>query len=121
MQDKADCLTKRWDIEYDEEWREISNEAPWLTFKSDWKVKVIPPWAGAMARFVVEKNGKSVSVYYDVYDRLGFYGEPYFEAYPIYGDTQRYGRDEVDTMMKDIDEELNRKDDVDGRHYARNN
>lgn len=100
-------MHKRIDVEVDENWREICDQVPYLSFQPDWKVKVIPPFGGAMARFVIEKNGKSISVYYDTMDRLGFVGQPYFEAYPINNDAARFGRDEVDEMMKAISEELN--------------
>ena len=106
----SDYLRDRWYVENIEEWEKVSWDVPYLSFRSDWRVKIIPPCGGAMARFVVEKNGKTVSVYYDVYNRLGYYGEPYFEAYPINGEAARYSRSKVDDMINDIEKELNQYD-----------
>ena len=76
----------RYKIEKEEDWRGWIDKIPFLQFKEGWKVKVIPPFSGAMARFIVEHNGKSVSVYLDCDNSLGYFskqvGEPYWEVCP---------------------------------------
>ena len=47
----------RYKIEAEEKWREWSGKVPAIKFDAGWCVKVIPPFAGAMARFLVEANG----------------------------------------------------------------
>lgn len=85
-------------------------------FKEEWDVKIIPPFAGAIIRFVVRHKNKIVSVYFDGYSNLGFvYDEqgqpiPYWEAYPINSDIMRYELGEENTMLKDIEDELNSGD-----------
>lgn len=75
-------------------------------------LKIIPPFAGAIIRFVIDYNGKHVSVYFDVYSELGWmYNNdeqpiPYFEYYDGV-DTHRYYLDESEQMMNDIRNFLN--------------
>jgi len=111
MGDYASKILKRANVERDEDWRGASAAAADLTFQSNWKVRIIPPWAGAMARFVVSKGHKKVSVYFDTDDRLGIMGKkPYYEIYPAAdGDTARFTPDEADEMMLAIRKSLNRK------------
>ena len=84
-------------LEHEENWREWVRKIPSINFKNDWAVTVIPPFASAMARFLVKKNNKEVSVYLDCYDNLGFVGEPYWEIHPYKDDVHR-------VLMNDIDE-----------------
>ena len=56
-------------------------EIPYLQFKESWEVTVIPPFGGAVVRFLVKKGDIGASVYLDCYDKLGCYGEPYWEVY----------------------------------------
>lgn len=98
--------------ESEEHWREWCGKLPYLHFKEKYEVKIIPPFAGALARFVVKYNDKLVSVYFDGYSKLGWMYDnndepiPYFEAYPIEDDTRRYFITDSDQMMKDIESEL---------------
>lgn len=87
-------------------WRFWMDKIPFIKFPSEWKVKITPPFAGAMIRFKVEKEDVDfeVSVYLDCYDILGYYGSPYWEVYPYYGDTQRISMDDVDGLLKSIEE-----------------
>jgi hypothetical protein len=72
-------------LESNERWREV--EIPAISFPAGWMVQLVPPFAGAMARFVATNtHGVKVSVYYDVNDTLGFVGQPYWEVYPVEGD-----------------------------------
>ena len=85
---------------------------PALHFEKEWDVKIIPPFAGAIIRFVIDYNGKHVSVYFDAYSELGWMYDkdeqpiPYFEYYDGV-DTHRYYLDESEQMMNDIRNFLN--------------
>lgn len=108
----ADYILTRSSIEAAEEWRSWGKKLPWLKFKPEWEVLIIPPFLGALTRFAIRNDtGKQVSVYFDGYAKLGlmYEGEtpiPYFEAYPIDGNTRRYLLSETDQMMTDIEQEL---------------
>jgi len=90
------------DVEILQEYKKWSLEIPYINFPSNWEVKIVPPIGGAIIRFVVKRkdSDKSVSVYLDCYDRLGYVGEPYWEIYPVKDDTHR-------CLMNDIEELLN--------------
>lgn len=92
-------MLERYKIEMEEKWREWSRNIPAISFDAGWAVKVIPPFAGAMARFIVEKDGKTASVYLDCYDSLGYVGKPYWEVYPVDGDTGRCLMNETDELL----------------------
>ncbi|MCE9567428.1 MAG: hypothetical protein K8U57_35960 [Planctomycetes bacterium] len=82
---------------------------PWLTLPSGYSFKVTFPFAGAAARFRVCKTDhpdRDVSVYLDTKDVLGHVGSPYWEAYPIGGDTMRFGLAEGKELIDAIVEEL---------------
>lgn len=82
---------ERAQIERAENWRDAVDRMPYLSFPADWRVAVIPPFAGALARFLVMRSQSQVSVYADFHDALGCYGEPYWEIHPdITGDCERY-------------------------------
>ncbi len=92
---------------------------PPLHFKPEWDVHVLPPFGGAMMRFVVSYKGSAVSVYCDFYSQLGFFNgenEPYWEMYPrtyvdqhgnMRADTARFALDDTEGLMKTIEKELN--------------
>ena len=107
-----DVYYKRLLIESKEKWREWCNKIPALKFDSDWDVKIIPPFGGALARFTVRKGDKHVSVYFDAYSALGaMYDEagdpiPYYEVFNG-EDTPRYYLNEADEMMEYIRSVLN--------------
>lgn len=87
-----------------EKWMEA---IPDITFPGDWKVKIIPPFGGALIRFRVKKGERKVSVYFDAYDQLGVMGVPYWEIYPnAYGDTERYLMDDVEGLVEGINDAL---------------
>ena len=97
---------KRYEVECQEKWKEIISQIPSLKFKKKWEVIIIPPFAGAVARFLIAKKGEHIcSVYLDWYKRLGFCGgEPYYEIYPnLEGDTSRYTLNQTDELLKEID------------------
>jgi len=93
----------RYKIEQAEDWRPICDKIPFIKFPSDWEVKVIPPFAGAVARFLVKKGNKTVSVYCDWYERLGFFGAPHWEIYPNKSDdNERFAVDDVAALLEAI-------------------
>ena len=90
---------ERYKIEDAEGWREWGDKIPALQFDPEWMVKIIPPFTGAMVRFMVRSGDKTASVYLDCHDSLGCMGEPYWEVYPIDGDTGRCLMAETDELM----------------------
>lgn len=108
---------QRYEVEAAERWRDISKEMPHLKFLPSWGVAIIPPFAGAVARFVVKKGKASVSVYADYYERLGCWAEPHWEIYPgPSGENERFSiATETDAMMAAIKKSLAKQ----GRERAR--
>ena len=73
-----------------DEWDKWQKEIPFINWPSEWGVKAIPAFAGAIIRYRVKTpKCEDVSVYLDCYDRLGCMRQPYWEVYPIDGDTFR--------------------------------
>lgn len=91
------------------EWRKWTKDIPAIPVKPDWMMKVIPPFGGAVARFQVQIADAWVSVYLDCYDELGIVGQPYWEVYPVNGDTARVLMNDVDELVDIIDEALNKQ------------
>lgn len=87
------------------ETRKWMGEIPHLNFKEHWKVKVIPPFGGAIIRFWIDCEDKHVSVYLDGYDMLGWMEQPYWEIYNG-EDTERFLFGEHEQMMARIEELL---------------
>lgn len=91
------------------EWKKWRDEIPFISFPSNWKIKIVPPIAGAIVRFHVTKEVLSdrISVYLDCYDMLGHMEEPYWEIYPDkeYG-CSRYGMYDISGLLKGIEESL---------------
>lgn len=100
-------------------------EVPTLQFKSDWEVKILPAFGGAIIRFLVRKGNASVSVYLDAHNRLG-YGStkdlhsgdstPYWEMYPYVSseypddyEERRFYMNETDKLLNDIEYSLNQQ------------
>jgi len=97
-------LMARSKIESEENWRELVDKIPVLNFKQEWDVKIIPPFSGAIARFMIIKNDKLVaSVYLDWYAQLGCMDSPYYELYSYENDVKRYLLDETEQLLKDIE------------------
>lgn len=92
------------------------HKLPFLSFPPHWKVKIAPPFAGAVIRFFVKteklSDDKAVSIYFDGYNQLGFSSceNGYWEAYPIDGDTHRVHFGEEEELLKVIDEQLQRNE-----------
>lgn len=91
----------RAEIEHHERWHDYTALIPWLSFPAGWQVQMIPPFAGAMARFRVRlPDGSEKSVYFDAHDALGCYGEPYWEVHPVQGDTARCAMNETEELIR---------------------
>ena len=85
------------------EWRKWMKEIPEITLPPGYSFVPIPPYRGAIVRFLVRKNDRQVSVYLDCYDMLGFMQKPYWEIYPAKdGDTERYDMNDVEELVKGI-------------------
>lgn len=93
-------------IEHQEGWRDWVKQIPSLKFDPEWMVKIIPPFGGAMARFLINLNHARVSVYLDCNDNLGCVGSPYWEVYPVDGDVARFLIHETDDLMACIERSL---------------
>lgn len=83
-------------------------EIPFLKFKLDWNVKVVPSY-DAVIRFLIKKEDSiEVSVYLDCYSLLGAVHEPYWEIYPSHdGDTFRCAMNDTESLLNEIDKSLN--------------
>ncbi len=103
-------IHNRYIIEEKENWKHWAQEIPFLQFDPSWKVKIIPPSAGAIIRFWVEKGNSSVSVYLDCLDRLGNVGEPYWEVYPVGDDVERFVMRATDELMECIKNSLQKQE-----------
>ena len=93
-------------VEADYHWREWIKEIPPLHFKPEWDVIIIPPYGGAIARFLVRYHNKKVSCYLDCYDELGYFGAPYWEIYPYEDDIYRIRMNDTKELMEKIQEVL---------------
>lgn len=106
----------RCSIETSEDWDGLIDKIPYIQFPADWEVSIIPPFMGAMVRFLVRRNDKpdnNVSVYMDSMNRLGHYGEddqgnpiPYWEIYPYGEDTGRCDLNDIPRLLEMIAETL---------------
>lgn len=97
---------ERCKIEETEGWREWVKKVPEITFRPEWAVKVIPPFSGAMVRFVVRLGENTASVYLDCHNALGYFDGPYWEVYPVDEDVGRVAMDDVAGLLDLIDRAL---------------
>ena len=83
------------------EWDKWIEEIPYIQFPLGWKIKIIPPYVGAVIRFLVSLPGKkgNISVYLDCYSILGCVDKPYWEVYPYKDDTIRVGLNEIEELL----------------------
>lgn len=95
------------------EWDKYMSTIPEITFPDGWRIKIIPPYAGAIIRFIASFKNKEISVYLDGFHMLGVYSfkseerVPYWEAYPINGDTFRCDMKDVNELIHAMKEEFN--------------
>lgn len=89
------------------EHRKWAQQMPKLKLDPDWEIKIIPPFGGAVVRFVIIQGDKSVSVYLDCYGLIGCIDHPYWEIYPDKeGDVERYDMDDIEGLINGIRESL---------------
>jgi hypothetical protein len=96
-------IVKIAEVETIQEYSKWEKLIPFIKFPKDWEVKMIPPFGGAIVRFVVKRGENFVSVYLDCYDRLGCYGKPYWEIYPCKPDTYRCDMNDIEDLLDAID------------------
>jgi len=84
------------------EHKKWAEQIPYISFPAEWKVKIIPPFGGAVIRFYVMQETAKVSAYLDCYDNIGYCGEPYWEIYPYKSDVFRCGMYETDKLLEAI-------------------
>lgn len=107
MSDRMDRFEQQFQVARLFEWEHWTESIPYIEFKPGWGVKVVPPFMGAIVRFLVEKDGCNVSVYLDCYDMLGSMGHPYWEIYPSDdGDTERFDMNDVTGLIDGIERSL---------------
>lgn len=84
--------------------KEWTNKIPFIEWPVGFKVKAVPPFAGAVIRyFIVNTKGAEVSIYLDCYDCLGYFGEPYWEIYPAPNEsTERFSMNDIDEMIEAV-------------------
>ena len=104
-EDRLKVLEAERIMEYDKWVKEI----PFISFDSNWQVKVIPPFCLAVCRFQIKKGDAFVSVYLDCYDNIGIFGAPYWEIYPYDDDVYRVEMNNVDELMLRITESINQQ------------
>lgn len=73
---------------------------PNIHFKEGWNVKVLPGYMGAFARFRVNDF---ISIYLDMFDRLGYYGSPYWELHDG-SDTLRFSMEDTEGLLSCINQ-----------------
>lgn len=83
----------------DEKYREWGNMIPEIVFPANLRVKLSPPFGGAAVRFVAVDGDAYASVYLDMDNSLGYGPGPYWEVYPVNGDTARFDMDDWQSMM----------------------
>lgn len=97
----TEFVIQRAQIEQAEDWTGIMDKIPFIQFPADWKVAIIPPFAGAVARFrVLLPGGETKSIYLDWHNRLGYCSGPYWEVYPVDGDTGRCLVNETEELLR---------------------
>lgn len=92
-------------MEKEFEWRKWAKEIPFIKFPADWEIAIIPPFTGAIVRFLVNTPlRKGVSIYLDCYGMLGACYEPYWEVYPDKeGDNSRFKINDIEGLLKCIE------------------
>lgn len=101
-------------IESHYEWRKWAQEIPYIKFPGNWEVKAIPPFGGAIIRYIIKHENSadnSISIYLDCYGELGVVDEPYWELYPdIDGQNWRCGMEDTEELLDRLHEILDRFD-----------
>jgi len=96
-------VMERYELERQENWEAHARNMPFFKFPPGWEVQINPPTGGALARFRVKlPSGEIKSIYFDAHNRLGYFGEPYWEVYPYQGDVGRCAQDESERLIEMI-------------------
>jgi hypothetical protein len=83
------------------------NNIPNLKFNKEWEIKIIPPFGGALVRFMAYCNKKSASIHLDINDSLGYMGFPYWEVYACNDDEVfRCPMEDADQLISHIETAL---------------
>lgn len=119
MADRLDTLARA-ELECAEDWNQVIRDIPALRFPSAWSVKIIPPFGGAMVRFIAAiGEGASVSVYADFHEALGYFGEPHWEIYPgVSGENERFAIAETGALIDEIRKSLRKQRAANRRRQA---
>ena len=96
-------------VENKMEYSKWVKEIPFISFPDKYEVKIIPPYGGAVVRFIIQVKGRpelgTRSIYLDCYDVLGYVGRPYWELYPdITGDVFRCYMEDTQALLDALDE-----------------
>ena len=108
---EVDKKLERYKVEREQDWKGEIVRIPWLHFRGDWQVRIIPPFGDAVIRFqVILPSGTLKSIYMDSRNSLGIWGnlitpEPYWEVYPYQGDVGRCALDDTIMLMEMIQDE----------------
>lgn len=120
VNDDIDDKLKRYKVEQEQDWKGEIARIPWLYFRSDWQVRIIPPFGDAVVRFqVILPSGTLKSIYMDSRNSLGIWGngntaEPYWEVYPYRGDVGRCDLADTIMLMEMIQDETSGDEDEQG-------
>jgi hypothetical protein len=117
VEDEVAKKLERYNVENEQDWRGEIVRIPWLHFRGDWQVRIIPPFGDAVIRFqVILPSGTMKSIFMDSRNSLGIWGglnhpEPYWEVYPYQGDVGRCDLADTIMLMEMIQDETNGEDD----------
>ena len=120
VEDEVAKKLERYNVENEQDWRGEIVRIPWLHFRGDWQVRIIPPFGDAVIRFqVILPSGTLKSVFMDSRNSLGMWGnlatcEPYWEVYPYQGDVGRCDLADTIMLMEMIQDETNGEQDEQG-------
>ncbi len=117
VEDEVAKKLERYNVENEQDWRGEIVRIPWLHFRGDWQVRIIPPFGDAVVRFqVILPSGTLKSIYMDSRNSLGIWGngtdaEPYWEVYPYKNDVGRCDINDTIMLMEMIQDETNGEQD----------
>lgn len=93
----------------DKFFREWIDRVPYVPFDPAWEARAIPPFGGAIVRYIVDAEGESFSIYLDADNSMGFHTDadgnlaPYWEIMPgTSGDPERFDMDDVEGLVNEI-------------------
>lgn len=81
-------------------------EIPYIQFPTDCQVHISTSFAGAVVRFRVKKDKAEVSIYLVGCDKLGCYGETFWEVYPHEGGVYRCDMTDAESLLNAIEQSI---------------